>query len=99
WLHGLDLPPCDPVEVTVPSASQISRLTGIAVRPSDIGAGETATRRGYPATSVVRTLADLGRRLPLLAAVGALAMALHRRLLNSDDLRSCASAHPSYPAI
>src|SRR5437899_8263024 len=52
WLHGLDIPPCDPVEVTVPSASQISRLTGIAVRRSDIGAGETVTRRGYPATSM-----------------------------------------------
>ena len=99
WLHGLDLPPCDPVEVTVPSASQISRLTGIAVRRSDIGAGETVTRRGYPATSMVRTLADLGRRLPLVDAVAALDMALHRRLLKSDDLRSWASAHPRYPGI
>src|SRR5438445_6446929 len=80
-------------------ASQISRLTGIAVRRSDIGAGETVTRRGYPATSMVRTLADLGRRLPLVDAVAALDMALHRRLLKSDDLRSWACARSRYPGI
>ena len=99
WLHGLDLPPCDPVEVTVPSASRISRLTGIAVRRSDISAIETATRRGYPTTSVVRTLADLGRRLPLVEAVAALDMALHKRLLKSDDLRLWVCAHERYPGI
>src|SRR6267378_4839074 len=59
WLHGLDLSPCDPVEVTLPSGSHTSRLTGVAVRRSDVSASETATRRGYPTTSVVRTVADL----------------------------------------
>jgi very-short-patch-repair endonuclease len=85
--------------VTVPSASQISRLTGIAVRRSDISASETVTRRGYPTTSVVRTLADLGRRLPLVEALAALDMALHKRLLKSDDLRSWVCAHERYPGI
>jgi len=99
WLHGLDLPPCDPVEVTVPSAGQSSRLTGTAVRRSDISASETVTRRGHPTTSVVRTLADLGRRLPLVEAVAALDMALHKRLLKSDDLRSWVCAHQRHPGI
>jgi very-short-patch-repair endonuclease len=53
-------------------------------------------RRGQPATSVVRTIADLGRRLSLPEAVAALDMALHRRLLELIDLRSWASAHPRY---
>ena len=99
WLHGLDLPPCDPVEVTLPLGSHTSRLTGIAVRRSNVGASETLTRRGYPTTSVVRTLADLGRRLPLVEAVSALDMALHKRLLKSDDLCSWVCAHPRYPGI
>jgi very-short-patch-repair endonuclease len=99
WLHGLDLPPCDPVEVTLPLGSHTSRLAGIAVRRSDVGASETVTRRGHPATSVVRTLADLGRRLPLVEAVAALDMALHRRLLESQDLLSWARAHPRYRGI
>jgi len=99
WLHGLDLPPCDPVEVTLPLGSQTSRLTGIAVRRSDVSASETVMRRGHPTTSVVRTLADLGRRLPLVEAVAAMDMALHKRLLKSDDLRSWVCAHPRYPGI
>ena len=99
WLHGLDLPPCDPVEVTLPSGSHTSRLAGIVVRSSDVGASETVTRRGHPTTSVVRTLADLGRRLPLVEAVAALDMALHERLLKSHDLCSWVCAHPRYPGI
>ena len=99
WLHGLDLCPCDPVEVTLPLGSHISRLAGIAVRRSDVGASETVTRRGHPTTSLVRTLADLGRRPPLVDAVAALDMALHKRLLNPDDLRSWVSSHPRYPGI
>jgi len=64
------------------------------VRRSTVGAGEIVMRRGLRATSVVRTLADLGRRLPLVEAVAALDMALHKRLLESADLRSWARAHP-----
>src|SRR2546422_4395485 len=51
WLHGLDLPPCDPVEVTVPSAAQSSRVTGTAGRCSAISASETVTRRGLHAST------------------------------------------------
>jgi len=99
WLHGLDLPPCGPVEVTLPSGSQTSRLAGVTVRRSHISPSETVTRRGHPTTSVVRTLADLGRRLPIVDAVAALDMALHKHLLKSDDLRSWISAHPRYPGL
>lgn len=99
WLHGLDLPPCDPIEVTLPLGRHSSRLVGVAVRRSTVSAGEIVMRRGMRATSVVRTLADLGRRLPLVEAVAALDMALHKRLLGSADLRSWACAHPGYRGI
>jgi hypothetical protein len=99
WLHGLDLLPCEPIEVTVPLSDPTSRLVGIEVRRSRVDASETVTRRGQPATSMVRTIADLGRRLPLFEAVAALDMALHRRLLDMDDLRSWASEHPRYRGI
>ncbi len=99
WLHGLDLPPCDPVEVILPLGSHTSRLTGIAVRRSDVSASETVRRRGYPTTSVVRTIADLGRRLPIVEAVAALDMALHERLLKSVDLRTWVCTHARYPGI
>src|SRR6267143_2995712 len=86
WLHGLDLPPCNPVEVTLPLSSHTSRLSGIAVRRAAVMANETVTRRGHATTSAVRTLADLARRLPLVEAVAALDMALHRRLFQLDEL-------------
>src|SRR5258708_35017738 len=41
WLHGLDLPPCEPVEVTVPLGCSTSRLVGVAVRGSTVDEGET----------------------------------------------------------
>jgi hypothetical protein len=69
------------------------------VRRSTIDTVETVIRRGQPVTSVVRTIADLGRRLPVLEAVGALDMALHRRLLELVDLRSWAGAHPRYRGV
>jgi hypothetical protein len=99
WLHGLDLPPCAPVEATVPVACHTSRLVGVAVRRSALDADEIVTRRGHPATSLVRTLADLGRHLPLVEGVVALDMALHRRLLSPADLSKWACAHPRYPGI
>jgi hypothetical protein len=99
WLHGLDLPPCKPVEVTLPLSSHTSRLAGIAVRRAAVMASEMVTRRGHATTSAVRTLADLARRLPLVEAVTALDMALHRRLLQLDELGSWACAHPRYPGI
>ena len=82
--------------MTLPLGCPTSRLVGVAVRRSTVDAGESVMRRGQPATSVVRTIADLGRRLPLVDAVAALDMALHRRLLELVALRSWAGAHPRY---
>ena len=99
WLHGLDLLPCDPIEVTLPLRCHTSRLIGVAVRRSKVSPSETAMRRGQRATSAVRTLADLGRHRPLVEAVATLDMALHKRLLKLAALRSWACAHPRYPGI
>ena len=54
---------------------------------------------GQPATSVVRTIADLGRRLRLVEAVATLDMALHRRLLELVHVSSWAGAHPRYRGV
>jgi hypothetical protein len=99
WLHGLDLPPCEPIEITLPLRCQTSRLVGFAVRRSTVDASEAVICRGRPATSAVRTIADLGRYLPLIEAVTALDMALHKRLLELVDLRLWAVAHPRYRGL
>jgi hypothetical protein len=93
------LPPCEPIEITLPLRCPTSRLVGFAVRRSTVDAREAVICRGRPATSAVRTIADLGRHLPLIEAVTTLDMALHKRLLELVDLRLWAAAHPRYRGV
>jgi len=99
WLHGLDIPPCSPIEAAVPSTSSTSRLVGVVVRRCCIPAAETSIRRGLRVTSAVRTIADLACRLPLTDAVALLDTALHGRLVNSGRLRDWASTHAGYRGV
>src|SRR5690348_17494671 len=82
WLHGLNVPPCAPIEVTLPRLSRTSRLAGASLRRSDLHPGDVGSVDGLPTTSRVRTLADLARRLPQIDAVAILDMALHARLVS-----------------
>jgi very-short-patch-repair endonuclease len=93
WLHGLDSPPCSPIELTLPITSPISRLAGLSVRRRAISTDEVVLRRGLRTTSALRTVADLGRDLSLVDAVAALDMALHRRLVSLQQLASWVQAH------
>jgi very-short-patch-repair endonuclease len=93
WLHGLDLPPCDPVEATVPSRCGVSARVGLSVRRAALQDCEVVVRREMPATSTVRTVIDLGSRSPLVEAVVAVDMALHRRLVSLAELRDYIEAH------
>jgi len=99
WLHGLDVPPCDPIEVTLPPARLMSRMSGTLVRRSRLSPCEVARRRCLPVTSIDRTIADLGRRLPLIEAVTVLDMAMHRRLVSEAHLQAWIARHPSFPGI
>jgi very-short-patch-repair endonuclease len=98
WLHGLDLAPGDPVEVTIPSGNGVSARAGLSVRRAEI-AGEVVVRRGVPTTSILRTAIDLGSRPPLVEAVVAVDMALHARLVDLTQLREYIDAHPRHPGI
>jgi Protein of unknown function (DUF559) len=88
WLHGLDLPPCDPVEATVPEAGGVSGRAGASVHRGALRDDEIVERRGMRVTSPLRTVVDLSRRLPLIEAVVATDMALHGRLLDLEQLRA-----------
>ena|SRR5260370_15498107 len=88
WLHGLDMPPCDPVEVTLPPDSRITHMTGISIRRAELLDGELSTRHDLRATSIVRTLADLGRRSSVVEAIAVLDAALHRRFLKPNHLKA-----------
>jgi hypothetical protein len=94
WLHGLDMPPCEPVEVTIPAECGISTRSGICVRRAELWDGEIVERRAMPTTSALRTAADLGSRLPLVEAVVAVDMALHERLVDLAALDRYVAERP-----
>ncbi len=86
WLHGLDVVPCDPIEITVPTHSGVSTRAGMVVRRCAMDRGDVVKARGLRATSMLRTLRDLSTRLPLTEAVVVADMALHARMVSVRDL-------------
>ncbi|HEX6349165.1 MAG TPA: DUF559 domain-containing protein [Candidatus Dormibacteraeota bacterium] len=92
WLHGLDVPPTRPIEVTVPHGAGVSARAGLAIRRSDLPNSDVVVRRQLPATSICRTLADLARALPPAEAVAIADMALHAGVLDRESLERFAAA-------
>ena len=88
WLHGLDVPPCDPIEVTIPREAGVSGRAGMRVRRRPLSVGDVVHVRGLRATSIVRTLADLSSQLSLTEAVVIVDEALHKRRVTLADIAS-----------
>ena len=93
WLHGLDVEPCNPIEVTVPLGVGVSSRAGIAVRRAALESSHLTTIRGMRATSLLRTIADVCSRPDLIEAVVVADMALHMRRVGLADLAAWAGAH------
>jgi very-short-patch-repair endonuclease len=88
WLHGLDVPPCDPIEVTVPRASGVTTRTGLAISRARLDDSDVVVRAGLLATSILRTLIDLGQHRDLVEAVVITDMALHQRLTTLAEFQA-----------
>jgi very-short-patch-repair endonuclease len=99
WLLGLDLAPCDPIEVTIPEPIGSSRRAGACVRRAALTSEEVLLRRGLPATSALRTVVDLGSRDPLTEGVVAADLFLHAGLVTVVELRTHVAAHPRAKGI
>lgn len=61
WLYRLDVDPCHPIEVVVPTNSGARSRMNLLVHRSDLT--EVSVVRGFPATTLKRTFRDLRRRL------------------------------------
>lgn len=91
WLHGIDVEPCDPIEVTIPKGAGVSARSGLAVRRASLEKADVAIVQRLRATSVNRTLGDICSRLNLTEAVIILDMALHARIAKPAALSNYAS--------
>jgi Protein of unknown function (DUF559) len=98
WLHGLDLPPTDPVEVIIPDA-HISSRVGVWVHRATLAPSDVVRLKGVSVTSALRMAVDLGGRGPLGDAVVALDMALQQRLVTLAGLRSYLDSNPGVKGI
>lgn len=99
WLHGLDIAPCDPIEVTIPEPIGSSRRAGVSVRRTALVGEEIVVRRGLPATSPLRTVVDLAGRDPLTEGVVATDLFLHAGLITIAALRTYVADHPGAKGI
>jgi hypothetical protein len=95
WLHGLDIGPCRPVEVTAPDGCGVSDRAAVSLRRSALPRNEIVECQGLPTTSPIRTAFDMARHLPLGEAVVAVDMALHSALVELDDLHRYVAARSS----
>lgn len=87
FLHGADVVGQDaPVEITVPPRRWMARQPGLAVRYSELGTSDLASRHGVRATNPVRTAFDLARRSSLDDAVVAVDALLTNCGLAVDEI-------------
>ncbi len=93
WLHGLDVDPCEPIEVILPGDGEGWERGGVRVRRVEVDDCEVVVRRGFRTTSLVRTLSDLSRTLSLVEAVVITDMALHSGLIKQAELLGWVGRH------
>jgi hypothetical protein len=86
WLHGLDVEPCNPIEVTLPINAGISLRSGLAIRRATLVNCDVTIVKQLKATTIERTLADLCLNLSLVEAVVAVDAATHQRLTSIKHL-------------
>ena len=99
WLHGLDVEPCDPIEVGLPKLSTTSHLAGTSLVRSDFTDSEICEVRGLPATTPLRTLADIARHERAVESVVILDMAVRARIVTLDELLAWPETHARHRGL
>jgi very-short-patch-repair endonuclease len=86
WLHGLDVSPCEPIEMILPSAADGLGRDGVLVHRVALDDSEVEFKRGFRTTSLLRTMFDLSWKLSLVEAVVVADLALHAGMVRHAEL-------------
>jgi hypothetical protein len=86
WLHGMDVTPCEPIEMILPSGADGLGRDGVRVHRVALDDSEVAFKRGFRTTSLLRTIFDLSWRLSLVEAVIVADMAFHAGMVRHTAL-------------
>jgi Protein of unknown function (DUF559) len=99
WILGLDMPPAEPIEITVARDIPVRARAGVRLRRASLPDGDVITFRGFTVTSPLRTVRDLGSRADLVESVVAVEMALRAGLVDLPSLRRDAESRPGAKGI
>ena len=97
WLHGIDVAPCDPIEITIPHG--VSARSGVKLRRASLARADVTSVRGLRTTTLARTLADVCGRVSLTEGVVITDMALHARRVDIEELAGWAKSHAGRAGI
>jgi len=86
WIHGLDVLPCEPIEVTVPRELAVRSRSGVRLRRASLPDRDVTIHRGFRVTTPLRTACDLGSCADTVEATVALDMALHAGMVDMRAL-------------
>lgn len=93
WLLGLDLPPCDPIEVTIAREIPVRGRAGVKLRRMSLPESDVVTTAGFRTTTPLRTVRDLGSQSDLIESVVAIDMALRAGLVALPELIDHVATH------
>jgi len=99
WLLGLDMPPCEPVEVTIDRRRSLRARAGIRLRRAALPECDVITIKGFPATSGLRTVRDLASIRDPVECVVAIDMAVRARIVKLHDVAAYVNTHPGEKGI
>jgi very-short-patch-repair endonuclease len=99
WLHGLDMSPVEPVEVTVDRAVPVRARAGVRLRRAALADSEVIPLKGFRTTSALRTVRDLGSGRDLAESVVAIDMAVRAEVVELPDLLHHIATHPGQKGI
>lgn len=99
WLHGLDVAPCEPVEVTIDRDVPVRARAGVKVRRAALPGSDVTIVKGFRATSPLRTVRDLGSSRDVVEAVVVVDMAARAGIVRLADLATYAATHPGEKGI
>lgn len=92
-LLGVDMPPLDPIEVTVDRNVSVRARAGIKLRRAGLSDSDVVTRGCFQITSPLRTIRDLGSRPDFVEALASVDMVLHADLLRLSELEAWVAEH------
>ncbi len=99
WLHGLDVEPCEPTDVTVPAHAGLSARAGLHLRRATLPHRDVTSQRGLRVTTMERTLADLCVSTDLTEIVVLADAATHQRMTSVRNLSAAANRASGRPGV